>query len=140
MSPTRSDSIAYTLFDRVGCPRTVEKGNVLLPRNTHNHPQAILPSGIQEPDWRHRIGPNCVNSVYAHGAEIALNDFRIVVQATVFIRVEGTVGDTSDVELLLSVEKKLTCYARPFVREPFLTYVARLLQKSFLCCACHAVC
>src|ERR1043166_5232653 len=92
MSGAAPHALADALLDVPGTLEILEEGNVLLPRQAHEHPQAALPRFVEQPTRRLRV---CANGVYAllpHLREVPLHNTRVVILAAVRSRTKRAVG------------------------------------------------
>jgi hypothetical protein len=108
MPGTGTHAQANTLYDVTSVAGGIQECDVLLPWQPYQDIKALLMSLIQQPARRDCVHSYGVDPVACHLAEIAGHHVPIRIIAPALIRLKRAVGDSPDVEFLLSKAQELT--------------------------------
>src|SRR5512135_2788059 len=93
--------VTHPLLYRSDTFLAIEEGDMLFPWQAHHDTQTVPLRSIQEPARWHGVRADHVQTVCSHLSKVLLDNFRIVVLIAVLINMEGSIGDTTDIQLLI---------------------------------------
>ena len=94
----------------------IEERDVLLPRDSHEDLEAVLPSAVEKPHRRDGIGSKSVDPAGGHLTEVAIDDLLLRIQETVPTGPERAIRNPAYVELLIAYVKELAPHDRALGR------------------------
>ena len=98
-STRASHYLVLDIRDRLGI---VEKGEVPLSLQSHEHTQSMLLRKVQQPSGRSVVGSDGIYAMRRHETEVLLNLRRRRIGITGAVRFERSVRHTSHIKLLLT--------------------------------------
>jgi hypothetical protein len=104
---TASYALAHALDDPLAPPPVVEERDVLLPRQTDQHHQAVAEGEVEQPPRRHRVDAHGVHPRRGHLREVRLDNRLRGEVAAVIVRPEGAVGDAAEIDPLVAALEEL---------------------------------
>src|SRR5215510_11186782 len=107
MSGVGLDGSANIFGDLLTRGSFTEKLDVFFPRESHQNPHAGGSATVEEPARRRMINSHNVDARLAHQRQIGIHLFRPANVIAIPIRFEGTVRDTFNEKLPVSLEEEL---------------------------------
>ena len=101
------DAVSNPGLDRANRVAIVEERNVLLPRDSHRDPEAVIGGQIEEPARRDRVGPNDIHAVLDHHGEVLGRDVRRAIAASIVAWAERPVRHALHEQLAITAIEEL---------------------------------
>lgn len=73
MTQARRHTGTHAFFYGPGKTDVIQKGDMLLPRETNHHAQAMSLGNIQQPAWWNRVQPDSIKTMCSHFREVPLH-------------------------------------------------------------------
>ena len=103
----------HQFLDVRGAVCVGQEANLPFQRQADHDPERVPLRNVEEPEWRHAVRANRVQTIGRHLREVLLDNIRVGIFAIILKWTKRSVGDTADIQFLIAAEEKFAMHAWP---------------------------